>query len=78
MVWGGGRQRPRYSPEGWPDMTPRDSSLLIWVGTSEQAARRGTEDSYVPPPPAIPLTFAFGLFDGGSPSQSQVFVQPPV
>lgn len=43
--WFGGRQRPRYSPEGWPDMTPRDSPLLIWVGNSEQPARRGTEDS---------------------------------
>lgn len=42
VVWGG-RQRPRYSPEGWPDMTPRDSPLLIWVGNSEQAVRRETD-----------------------------------
>lgn len=42
VVFLGGRQRPRYSPEGWPDMTPHDSPLLIWVGNSEQPARRDT------------------------------------
>lgn len=39
----GARQRPRYSPEGWPDMTPRDSPLLIWVGNGEQPVRRETD-----------------------------------
>lgn len=39
----GGRQRPRYSPEDWPDMTPHDSPLLIWVGNSKQPARRETD-----------------------------------
>ena len=39
----GGRQRPCYSPEGWPDMTPRDSPLLVRVGKSEQPAQRERE-----------------------------------
>lgn len=37
----GGRQRPPYSLEGWPDMTPHNSPLLIWVGTgSSQPGER--------------------------------------